>query len=150
MSSQSTVELEEKLSKLREYLASHGLRNTQQREVILAEFLRLHEHVTIDELCEKVRKIDASIGYATVYRTLKLFTECGIADKRDFGGSSARFESVTGEHHDHMICTQCGKIIEFHNEDIEQLQEQVSQQYKFTMTSHRMELYGLCEKCRDE
>lgn len=148
MKIQTTPEYEEKLNQLREYLASHGLRNTQQREVILAEFLRLHEHVTIDELCDTVRKVDPSIGYATVYRTLKLFTECGIADKRDFGGSSARFESVSDEHHDHMICDECGEIIEFHNADIEKLQEEVCARHKFKLTSHRMELYGLCEKCR--
>ena len=148
MSDETSLEYQEKLSRLREYLSSHGLRNTQQREVILAEFVRLHEHVTIDELCEKVRKVDASIGYATVYRALKLFTECGIADKLDFGGSSARFESVSDEHHDHMICDECGEIIEFHNEDIEKLQDEVCAQHKFRMTSHRMELYGICEKCR--
>lgn len=148
MSEQNTPDYEEKLGQLREYLATHGLRNTQQREVILAEFLRLHEHVTIDELCDQVRKVDPAIGYATVYRALKLFTECGIADKRDFGGSSARFESVSEEHHDHMICDECGAIIEFHNEAIEKLQEEVCAQHNFKLTSHRMELYGHCEKCR--
>ena len=140
-------DFEEKRKRLREYLTEHGLRNTHQRELILEEFLRRHQHVTIDELCDRVRKIDPSIGYATVYRTLKLFTECGIADKREFGGS-ARFESVTGEHHDHMICSQCDNIIEFHNDEIERLQDQVSQEHGFQMTSHKMELYGLCRRCQ--
>ena len=148
MSDTATSEFEEKREVLRGYLAKHGMRNTHQREVILAEFLRRHQHVTIDELCDRVRKVDPSIGYATVYRTLKLFTECGIADKREFGGGSARFESSSEDHHDHMICTRCGSILEFHNDAIEELQDQVCQEQNFQMTSHKMELYGICHKCR--
>ncbi len=139
----------EKLEILHDYLTAHGLRNTHQREVILAELLSFGQHVTTEELWDRVKAIDSSIGYATVYRTLRLFTECGIASKHDFGGGSARFESDSGHHHDHMICTQCGKIIEFENEEIERLQDEVAASHQFKINSHRMELYGLCSECHD-
>ncbi len=139
---------EDKLSRLQSYLVEHGLRNTHQREVILAEFLRRHHHFTIEELWEEVRKVDPTIGYATVYRTLRLFTECGIANKHDFGGGSARFEQESGHHHDHMICNKCGKIIEFEDDRIEELQEVVCKSYDFQLQSHRMEMYGICSDCQ--
>ncbi len=139
---------DEKLSILQDFLVQQGLRNTHQREVILAEFLRQHRHFTIEELCEEVKKVDSTIGYATVYRTLRLFTECGIASKHDFGSGSARFERESGHHHDHMICTKCSKIIEFENDEIERLQDEVCAEHKFRLTSHRMEMYGLCENCQ--
>ncbi len=139
---------EKKLEILRDHLAKHSLRNTHQRELILAEFLRRHRHFTIEELWEEVRQVDPSIGYATVYRTLRLFTECGIASKHDFGGGSARFERESGHHHDHLICTECGKIIEFENKAIERLQDEVCQANNFRLTSHRMEMYGLCSDCQ--
>jgi Fur family ferric uptake transcriptional regulator len=138
---------EEKLEILRQHLTANGLRHTQQREVVLAEFLRRHQHFTIEDLWKKVRKVDPSIGYATVYRTLRLFTECGIASKHDFGEGSARFETESDQHHDHMICTKCGSIIEFENKAIEDLQKKVCNQYHFKLASHRMELYGICTNC---
>lgn len=140
-------EFEQERQILHDYLARHGMRHTHQREIILEEFLRQEQHVTIDDLSDRVRKKDPSIGYATVYRTLKLFTECGIADKREFGGS-ARFESTSEEHHDHMICNTCGNIIEFHNDEIEHLQDQICQEHNFQLISHKMELYGLCRACQ--
>lgn len=139
---------EEKKGILRKYLVKNSLRHTHQREIILKEFLRRHQHVTIEELWEQVRRVDPSIGYATVYRTLRLFTECGIASKHEFGGGGARFEGEVGHHHDHMICTTCGKIIEFENEKIEELQTEVCRQERFQMKSHKMELYGLCSDCQ--
>ncbi len=141
-------DFEVKRQRLNDHLAQHGLRHTQQRDVILGEFLRRHEHVTVEDLWHRVRKVDPAIGYATVYRTLKLFTECGIAYKREFGDAGARYEGTTEHHHDHMICTRCGKIIEFENEAIERLQEKVCRERSFQMRSHKMELYGLCQKCQ--
>jgi len=142
------ADFHEKRDLLQEHLLQHGLRNTHQRDVILAEFLRETRHVTTEELWERVKKVDPSIGYATVYRALRLFMECGIASKHEFGGGSARFETESEHHHDHMICTKCGKIIEFENEEIERLQEVVCSENRFKMTSHKMEIYGVCAACR--
>lgn len=140
--------MREQRDKLYDYLSERGLRHTQQRETILAEFLKRHEHVTVEELWYRVRRKDPAIGYATVYRALKLFTECGIANRREFGENSARYEGITSHHHDHLICTKCGKIIEFENEQIEKLQEKVCTQHSFRMSYHKMELYGLCRDCQ--
>ncbi len=132
----------------RNYLATQGLKSTRQRELILDEFLRSSSHLSTEELYLKLRKKHPSIGYATVYRTLRLFAECGIAEARNFGDGQTRYEPTTREdHHDHLICTRCGAIIEFEDPRIEQLQEQVAREHGFRTLSHRLELYGLCEKC---
>ena len=131
----------------REYLQSQGLYTTQQRDAIVEQFLRSKDHVSIDELLAKVRKRNRRIGYATVYRTLKLLVESGLANKRQFGDGQTRYE-VAGEHHDHLICTECGKILEFEDEEIERLQERIAARLGFSVTGHRHELYGLCAKAR--
>lgn len=131
----------------REYLQEHRLNTTQQRELIVAYFFKSHEHVSIDELLARVRKRNAKVGYATVYRTLKLLVEAGLAIQRQFGDGQARFE-LAGEHHDHLICTQCGLISEFEDEEIEALQEKVAERFGFEVERHRHELYGRCRDCR--
>ncbi|MBT8492097.1 MAG: transcriptional repressor [Deltaproteobacteria bacterium] len=131
----------------REYLQAQGLNTTQQRDVIVEQFLRSKDHVSIDELLAKVRKRNRRIGYATVYRTLKLLVDSGLANKRQFGDGQTRYE-VAGEHHDHLICTECGKILEFEDEEIERLQERIAARLGFSVTGHRHELYGLCAKAR--
>lgn len=140
--------MDTKIETYHQFLRDKGLKTTRQRELIVAEFFRKHQHLTVEELHQKVRRQDSSIGYATVYRTLKLLTEWGLALKREFGGGQARFEHVTARHHDHLICVRCGEIIEFENEKIERLQEQVCERHRFHLVTHKMELYGLCEKCR--
>jgi Fur family ferric uptake transcriptional regulator len=136
-----------KVSTYHDYLAKKGLKSTHQRDVIVREFFKKHQHLTVEELWGRVRQLDPRIGYATVYRTLKLLTESGLALKREFGGGQARFEHVTAHHHDHLICMGCGSIIEFENDAIEALQEGVCRKYKFKLVNHKMELYGYCEKC---
>jgi Fur family ferric uptake transcriptional regulator len=132
----------------REYLAKQGLKSTRQRDLILDEFLRAGSHLSTEELYLRLRRKHPSIGYATVYRTLKLFAECGIAEERHFGDGQTRYESTSGEaHHDHLICTVCGAIIEFENPRIEQLQEEVAREHGFRIASHRLELYGKCSGC---
>lgn len=128
------------------YLASNNLNTTQQRELIVDQFLRCHDHISIDELLAKVRKRSKKVGYATVYRTLKLLVDAGIAIQRQFGDGQARFE-VDGDHHDHLICTKCGLILEFEDEEIEDLQDRIAARLGgFKVTRHRHELYGLCPK----
>ncbi len=140
------------LAKLDTYMNKKGLRSTTQRRVIAETFFNGPSHVTIEELLAAVREDDPRIGYATVYRTLKLFTECGIAAERNFGDGPSRYElsdQSTDEHHDHLICLDCGKIIEFHDERIEKLQEQIAAQLGFRIASHKHEIYGHCAECDD-
>lgn len=135
--------------KFREFMLNKGLKSTRQREVILEEFLRAGSHLSTEELYLRLRRKNPRIGYATIHRTLKLFAECGIAEQRHFGDGQARYEaSDLDEHHDHLICVTCGKIVEFEDPRIEQLQEEVARQHGFSIERHRLELYGCCESCR--
>ena len=136
------------LALLEEYIAKKGLRMTRQRLLIAKVMLTAEGHLTIDELHQLIRKYDDGVGYATIYRTVKLLTECGLVHGAQFGDGATRFESARGrDHHDHLICTGCPKIIEFENEQIELLQQQVCDEHQFTMVHHKMEIYGLCAAC---
>lgn len=132
-----------------DYAASQRLKMTPQRRHILDVFLTLSGHVTSEELYELVKKSYKSIGQATVYRTLKLLSESGIAKPVDFGDGLTRYERQHGDdHHDHLICERCGKNVEVLDETIEKLQEDVAARHGFTLTRHKMYLYGLCGDCR--
>ena len=135
---------------LKDYMLRHGLKASRQREIIADVFFRTGGHLRVDELLQQVRKIDPKVSQATVYRTMKLLTECGLAAARNFLDGQTRYEmsDESGEHHDHLICTNCGKIVEFVDGRIEELQERVARTHGFVVTHHKMELYGLCERCR--
>ena len=137
---------------LREYLVKHGLKASRQRDLIVEVFLATGGHVRMDELLTNVRNLDHRVSQATVYRTMKLLIDCGIAAARNFSDGHTRYErsDATGEHHDHLICTQCGQIIEFVDPRIEQMQERVAKAHGFVVTHHKMELYGLCNNCKDQ
>jgi Fur family ferric uptake transcriptional regulator len=106
-------------------------------------------HLSAEELYQKVQKVDPGIGLTTVYRTLKLLTEAGLAKERRFGGEpQGVFEKQDEKHHDHLICTRCGKIIEFNEPALEAIQDEVAKKYGFVVEDHKMELYGLCKTCR--
>lgn len=130
----------------RNYVHDHRLNTTAQREAIVEQFLRTREHVSIDELLSKVRKRHPKVGYATVYRTLKLLVDSGLAIERQFGDGQARYE-IVGDHHDHLICVKCGLILEFEDDEIERLQDRIATRLGgFVVLRHRHELYGLCPK----
>jgi len=134
---------------LSDYLSGQGLRATLQRDRILREFLAVQGHVSAEELYLRLKKSAPSIGYATVYRTLKLLATAGLADERHFDDGITRYEyAPAGDHHDHLICTACGKIIEFENRRIEQLQQDVARKHGFLVRNHKLELYGMCVTCR--
>jgi Fur family ferric uptake transcriptional regulator len=134
----------------RAYIQDRRLNTTAQREAIVEQFLRTRDHISIDELLNKVRKRQPRVGYATVYRTLKLLVDSGLAVERQFGDGQARFE-VVGDHHDHLICVKCGLILEFEDDEIETLQDRIAQRLgSFTVLRHRHELYGLCPKAAGE
>ena len=130
----------------RAYVQDRRLNVTAQRDAIVEQFLRTRDHVSIDDLLGKVRKRHPKVGYATVYRTLKLLVDSGLAIERQFGDGQARYE-VVGDHHDHLICVKCGLILEFEDDEIEMLQDKIAERLGgFTVMRHRHELYALCPK----
>lgn len=135
------------LKSLKQSLADKGVRKTKKRDVILEVFSRSGGHLTIEELLDRVKKIDPKIGYVTVYRTLKLLKEYGLAHQWQFGDGHSRFEKASERHHDHLICMKCGRIIEFEEEEIEKLQDKVSAEHHFKIVSHVHEIFGYCSKC---
>jgi Fur family ferric uptake transcriptional regulator len=130
---------------LAEYIRVNGLKNTRQRDVILETFLSSSGHTTIDQLLARVQEVNKGVGYATVYRTLKLFVEAGVASERRFGDGQAQYERAeVDEHHDHLICRKCGTIFEFEDDIIERRQEIIAAQFGLKLTNHRMTLWGEC------
>ncbi len=134
---------------LNRYMAEHGLKSTRQRSLIIDTFFELEGHLSVEELWGKVRQADNKVSVATVYRTMKLLGDCGLAHARNFGDGQTRYEAAIGRHHhDHLICTRCGAIVEFENDRIEAMQDAVARKHGFKVTSHKMELYGLCQGCQ--
>ncbi|MBL7075826.1 transcriptional repressor [candidate division KSB1 bacterium] len=130
------------------YLQDKGLKGTQQRDEVADLFLKADRHFSVEELYRRVQKSDPRIGFSTVYRTLKLLVEAGLATERQFGDGFTRFEPVhREEHHDHLICIKCGKIVEFKDDRIEELQNGVAGKHNFRVTDHKLELYGYCNRC---
>jgi len=135
-------------SQFHQLLKERGLKFTRQRDEIVRVFIESGSHLSVEELYQRVRQRNPRIGYATVYRTLKLMTESGWASSRQFGDRMARFEHrAAGEHHDHLICLVCGKIVEFESERIEELQSRIARQEGFRIFDHKLELYGYCPVC---
>jgi Fur family transcriptional regulator, ferric uptake regulator len=134
---------------LNRYMAERGLKSTRQRSLIIDAFFEDAGHLSVEQLWSKVRRQDAKVSVATVYRTMKLLAECGLAHARNFGDGQTRYEAAVGKHHhDHLICTRCGQIVEFENDRIEALQDLIARKHGFRVTSHKMELYGLCRNCQ--
>jgi Fur family ferric uptake transcriptional regulator len=130
-------------------MAKRGLRSTDQRRLIVETFFLAPNHISIEELLAQVRQQDPRVGYATVYRTLKLLTECGVAFERKFGDGLTRYELADeASHHDHLICVECAKIIEFEEPKIEALEEAIAARYGFSLKSHKHEMYGTCAECQ--
>jgi len=133
---------------LKHYIKSQGLRQSSRRDRIVETFFKVKGHTTAEELLGQVRKKDKLVGLTTVYRTLKLLTQCGLAVERKFDRKGASFEPAqAGEHHDHLICLECGTILEFENKNIESLQEAVAREHGFIISRHILELYGTCQEC---
>ncbi|MDR2826322.1 MAG: transcriptional repressor [Deltaproteobacteria bacterium] len=131
------------------YLAKKSMKLTKQRHLIVKEFFQVDEHMSAEDLYQRVRIIDPSIGQATVYRTLNLLREAGLARELRFSNDITIFEPLAdATHHDHLVCEACGKTIAVLDEIIEQLQDRLAEKHGFTLTSHRMYLYGICPECR--
>ncbi len=141
--------IQEKKKAFNNFAVAKGLRSTRQRDIILDTFLSTNQHISVEELYLKIKSGNQGIGQATVYRTLKLFTEAGLAREILLNDGQTRYEHViAGEHHDHLVCTGCNAIIEFEDETIEKLQKDIAARQGFHMRSHKLEIYGLCIKCR--
>ncbi len=126
-----------------------GLKHSKPRMGILEVFLTIEKHVSIDELWAAVKKKHPSVGYATVYRTLKLLCEGGLCRELHFEDGTTRYEHLYGHnHHDHLICTECGRLVEVVDVKIEELQGKLMKRYGFSPKYHRMDLYGACKNCR--
>ena len=144
-----TETMEEKLDKLRAYISKQGLKYSRQREAIAEVFFETDGHISVDDLLRKVRESDDRVSQATIYRTMRLLIDCGLADARQFLEGHTLYEPAEDGHghHDHLICIGCGKIVEFVDNRIEELQEETAKKHGFIVTSHKMELYGKCKDC---
>ena len=126
-----------------------GMRMTDQRRVIAQVLSGAEDHPDVEEVYRRSTEIDSGISIATVYRTVRLFEEAGILERHDFRDGRSRYEPVSDEHHDHLINVESGEVLEFHNDEIEKLQEEIARRMGFKLVDHRMELYGVPMKKAD-
>lgn len=149
MAANKNKEFENEKQVFSEHIQKSGLRRTAQRDLILDIFLKTEEHLSSENLYWLVKAADPSVGQTTVYRTLKLLTEAGLAREVRFGDGKTYYEHhYNHEHHDHMICTECGTVVEFFSPEIELLQETVAAEYGFKLTQHSMRIFGVCGACQ--
>lgn len=141
--------LHEAQAAFHDHLKSVGLKRTSQRDTILRTFLDTRGHLSTDELYRLVKKKDAGIGFTTVYRTLKLLADCGLASEVEFNDGVARFEHQHHRRsHHHMVCTECGSSVEFFSPDIERIEQEIGRKNKYLTTRHSFQVYGICDKCQ--
>ena len=142
---------EEIIDELKKIVKQKGLKYTDQREIVLSVLLNAEDHLTAEEVYNEIKKehTDSNIGIATVYRALSILEEVDLITSIAFGTDGKKYESNAKSHHDHLICTNCGKIIEFMDDEIEKRQDKIAKKNKFKITSHSMQLYGTCETCQE-
>lgn len=142
--------MKDKANKMfQEYLENKGMRMTSQRSLILEAFLKKEGHFTTEEFHDYIKTLDSSIGQATVYRNLKHLALAGLARELDFGNGIATYEHKYGhDHHDHLICIECGMRSEVFDRKLERIQEKMAEEQGYKLTSHKLYLYGLCPECR--
>lgn len=127
------------------YLSRKQLKQTKQRKIVVEYFLKLDRHIYAEELHEALRADGHNIGLATVYRTLNLVREAGLVEQKSFNDGRSIYEiSSPDEHHDHLICLDCDRVVEFEQEEIEELQKKIAEQNGFDLESHRLDLFGRC------
>jgi len=147
-----TLSFDELLEEFKVLLKANKLKFTAQREIILRTLYENPKHFTPENLYDLVKKKhpDLNTGITTVYRTLNLLEENGIATSISLGVAGKKFEIGNKPHHDHLICEDCGKIVEFEDDEIEQLQQEISKMNDFVLTGHLMQLYGVCKECQNK
>ncbi len=145
----SQERLEDATRLLREYLAGLGLKQSAQRDAILRIFLATRGHLSTEELHRLVKEHDATIGYTTVYRALKLFAECGLAAEVEFHDGVIRYEHrLNRRNHHHMVCTVCGDSVEFFSPEVEAIEHSIGEQFGYATTRHSFQIYGTCHACQ--
>jgi Fur family ferric uptake transcriptional regulator len=139
----------EKLTEFSECILRKGLKYSRKREIVVDYFVRAKRHFTVEQLYDEIKKVHPGISYTTIYRALKLLVECGVASMHHFGEDETRFELRDREdHHDHLICIKCGRIIEFTHHGIEKFQKEVARKCGFIPQNHILQIYGLCSTCQ--
>lgn len=132
------------------HLQRRGLKRTAQRDLIVDSFLDTQEHLSSEDLYRIVKEKDSSVGQTTIYRTLRLLVEAGLASEVRFGDGRSRYEPVNKfPHHDHMICTNCNRTIEFYSSKLKKMQDAIAAEHGFTPTQHSLRVFGLCRDCSD-
>ena len=131
------------MDRIEQLCIERGMRMTEQRRVIARVLSGASDHPDVEELYRRASAIDPHISIATVYRTVRLFEEAGVVEKHDFGDGRSRYEELTDDHHDHLIDTKTGKVIEFYDEEIEKLKEAIAERLGFKLIGHKLELYGV-------
>ena len=139
--------MEALLERIDAEIAAIGGKRSKSRKQVMEAFFLAGTHVTVEELTHAVRKRNRSVGYATVYRTMKLLARLEYVKELDFGDGLKRYESNLVAHHDHLVCQECGMVFEFKEPKIETLQEQVARRHGFRPTMHRLDIYGYCRQC---
>ncbi|MBL3519046.1 Fur family transcriptional regulator [Aliarcobacter lanthieri] len=141
---------EEVINDLRRIVKQKGLKYTEQREIVLSILLHANDHLTAEEIYNQIKKEypKSNVGIATVYRALSFLEEVDLIASINFGTEGKKYESNMKSHHDHLICTECNSIIEFVDDEIEKRQEKIAKANKFKISSHSMQLYGICENCQ--
>lgn len=143
------VNVDREIARFQESLQQQGLKLTSERTALVREIFSTHYHFEADELLFKMKEKSVKISRATVYRTLELLVKSGMVRRVHLGEDHYHYEHVTGNsHHDHLICTSCGGVIEFHDEEIERLQLAICLKKKFTPTFHNLQILGVCDPCR--
>ncbi|HEY0787176.1 MAG TPA: transcriptional repressor [Thermoanaerobaculia bacterium] len=142
--------LDHEIERFRHYLQQQGLKLTNERRALIREIFGTHYHFDADELLDKLKQNSAKISRATVYRTLELLVKSGMVRRVHLGEDHYHYERVTTDdvHHDHLICTTCGSVIEFHDDKLEARQAQICEQHRFTPTFHNLQILGVCSRCR--
>ena len=131
------------MDRIEKLCVERGMRMTDQRRVVAQVLAQSHDHPDVEELYRRAAAVDPHISIATVYRTVRLFEEAGVVEKHDFGDGRSRYEELTDDHHDHLIDTRTGKVIEFYDEEIEKLKEAIAARLGYRLIGHKLELYGV-------
>lgn len=141
--------VDREVQRFQDFLQGQGLKLTAERTALVREIFSTHYHFEADELLFKMKEKNVKISRATVYRTLELLVKSGLVRRVHLGEDHYHYEHVSGNsHHDHLICTACGGVIEFHDEELERLQMAICDKKKFTPTFHNLQILGICDSCR--
>lgn len=137
------------MARFRAYLEDHSLPVTQQRQAVAEEVLFASTHLSVGDIEERLRARGVAVGKATVYRTLELLRDAGLIQEHDFGEGFKRYEPMVAQsHHEHLICTECGKVVEFSSERLERMKALIAEEHGFRPHHHRLEIYGICRECQ--